>query len=190
MSVANQLYGVKNAANVCLFGAESGELAVDLDYANSLELDLKEDGIQYAMRDGSKKAIKFDGEVVGTLKIGVDMVNSDLLAFINRSKLLKGLRDIFKNETVKVTEDDQVCTFENEVKGILGVYKVKKDGTKISKLSDASCAGKNVTLTGAKAGDIVKVYYTSEKEVTTFKIKGTKEVQEDYIGYADVLGKA
>lgn len=189
MTVANTLYGVKGAGNISFFGLSSGELGLDLDYANKIEVSLKEDGIEYAKKNG-KKAIKFDGEVSGELKISVDMMNGDLLAFINRSKLLRSATNIFKSEKIVITANNQVVTPKETIAGFLGAYIINADGTKKAKLSNATLGGDGkVTLTGVVVGDIVKIYYTTAKDSVHFSVNGTKEISEDYKAYCDVIGK-
>lgn len=188
MTVSNLLYGVKDAGNIAFWGASTGELGLDIDYANKFDLSLKEEGIEYAKKKG-KNAIKFDGEVTGELKISVDLLNADLMAFLNRSPLLKTATDIFKSEKIVVTSADQVVTLEEVPVGLLGVYKVTSEGSKISKLTTATLLADDVTLTGAIVGDIIKIYYTTSKEAIHFGVTGTKAISEDYIVYADVIGK-
>lgn len=190
MGQAGLLSGVKDAGNVRFIGLTSNELGLDLDYANKFELNLSEDGRDYAMVNGVVQAVAFPGQITGTLTIGLDLINGDIQAFMLRSKMLKGLNDILKCEKFKLTEDNQILTTKETPTQIFEVCTLKRDNSKKQRLANAILNedGK-VVASGGKVGDVVRVYYLTQKNVNHFTMTTDEEVSENYIAYADVIGK-
>lgn len=174
------LSGIKDAGDINFTDISTGTEALYMNYANTFKLDLSTDSVSAKGKGVAR--VDFALPTEGELTIGCELINFDLFALIMGSSLLSGQVDYFKRDLFTLTSADEIVTLTETPKGAkVEVYTVSADGaTHTGKLDTASCTTNKVTCTGGVVGDVVAIYYVTEKTGRSFKIKGTPENTKYY----------
>lgn len=172
--MATGIMGIKDCGDLTLYNRATNKPALYINYANSFEISFSSSPV-YANKKG-KKSIVWDGEMEGTAKLSTQLTSTELFGVIFGSQLISGSQDIYKREVFTVkTADEAVDIKETPKANTVVAFVLDGDGATHEKELTVSVATKKVTLTGAKVGERVAVFYITEKTGQTFKIKGTKD---------------
>ncbi|MGL5152642.1 MAG: hypothetical protein ACRC7N_18975, partial [Clostridium sp.] len=125
----NGLAGIKDCADLQIISRKTGKPVLTIDYANNMSISIKSDSVS-AKKKGSD-AITWDKAREGSAKIGVEMLNSSLMAFLLGSPLLNEVVSFYKREVFDITQGDQQVTLkESTIKtGSVTAFKIRKDGS-------------------------------------------------------------
>jgi hypothetical protein len=153
------------------------KVALYLNYANKCSINFK-GGSEYAKESG-ENSIEFSKPSEFTLELNVDLLNLNLLSFIQSSIISEGLKDFTKREVTTLTSDGQVIDIKGTPKADkVEVYTLRGDGTThIKELTDCTYVSgtHKLTVTSGKVGDIICVYYFEEKNCKSFTVKATPD---------------
>jgi hypothetical protein len=153
------------------------KIALYINYANKCSINFK-GGSEYAKEKG-ENSVEFSKPSEFTLELDVDLLNLNLLSFIQSSSISEGVKDFTKREVTTLTSNGQVIDIKGTPKADkVEVYTLRPDGTThIKELVDCTYVSSThkLTVTSGKIGDIICVYYFEEKNCKSFTVKATPE---------------
>lgn len=153
------------------------KVALYLNYANKCSIKF-EGGSESAKAKG-EDVVEFSKAGKFSMELDVDLLNLNLLSFIESSAISEGIKDFTKREVITLTSDGQVVDVKGTPKaGKIEVYTLRPDRTThIKELADCTYVSgtHKLTVTSGKVGDIICIYYFEEKNCKSFTIKATPE---------------
>lgn len=179
-AIPNGLMGIKDSADIVLYSRRTGKPVLTIDYSNNFSISFSSDSVS-AKKKG-QDAITWANPKEGTITIGVEMINSSLIAMLLGSPTLNSMVDFYKREVFDISEADEQVTLKDTPKsGSVTAFKIRKDGsTHISEISSPTVSTNTVTLTSSAIGDKVCVYYLTEAQANSFRVAGKRLLTEDY----------
>lgn len=171
---------IKDSADLQIISRRTGKPVLMIDYANTFSISLSADST--SVKKKGKDAITWNNAKEGTVTIGVEMLNSSLMAFLLGAPTLNEVVKFYKREVFDIDSVDEVVTLAKTPKtGSVTAFKIRKDGsTHISELASPTVSTNNVTLVGSAVGDKVAVYYLTEEQANHFAVAGDRVLTEDY----------
>ena len=179
-NIPNGLLGIKDCADLQIISRKTNKPLLTIDYGNDFTISLSSSSVS-AKKKG-QDAITWANAKEGTVKVGVEMFNSALIAMLLGSPTTNELVKFYKREVFDITQIDQVVTLKDTPKaGSVTAFKIRNDGsTHVSELASPTVSTKNVTLTGSKVSEKYAVYYLTEAQANTFSVAGKRLLAEDY----------
>ena len=179
-NIPNGLLGIKDCADLMIISRKTGKPVLTIDYGNSFSISLSSSSVS-AKKKG-QDAITWANAKEGTVKVGVEMINSALIAVLLGSPTTNELVNFYKREVFDITTNDQVVTLKDTPKtGSVTAFKIRGDGsTHISEIANPTVSGKSVTLLSSKIGEKFVIYYLTEAQANIFKVAGKRLLTEDY----------
>jgi hypothetical protein len=174
----NNIYGIRDAANVEVIRKSDGKPYIYSDYATEVANDWKHDSV-YAMSK-STKAIRWDYNKESTLKLTLEVFDLKWLTMLTGSEFVKGVTDIRIREVLTVGETSTgVASLSKTPKtGTLVMYTLDSDnishvteltaGTPATTENTYNITSLAVTFNTASCPDGTKVvaYYLADSEAT------------------------
>lgn len=151
---------MKKTANKCgvkfnIRDYATGRPVMYLDFINEYAEEITRDRVFATGGQYAANLVGFEGKLEGTVKISTQIIPIELIALAAAGEIEEGadigVREVLKAETGKIS------LTETPVAGTLYVYKEANDCTGEPVATTAS--GKEVTVTGAAAGDKYVAYY-------------------------------
>lgn len=184
MLKAQDLSAFKTAGSTRIIDPTTNKVLLNIPYANSAKITLS--GDTTSAKAQGEDCVTFPNASTLTLEYGVQLLNLDLLSFVFGSEVGEATRELSKREVFTLTSNNEIV----ELKGTPYANKIQamvvaddyEYSTHIMELEEASYDSdtKRVTLTGAKKGDIVAIYYYESTLCRGTTVRAIPKKQANY----------
>ena len=177
----------RKGANIQLRKYSDKSLFAYIDYVNSVAVELSSNRVYATGGDSGTRQVGFDDPIEGTIKLSTQIVPIEFVALACSPDGVEDGGEIGIREKITVKEEGKITLTKTPVAGTIYVF---KDGEDITATPAATAAtGTEVTVTGAKAGEVYIAYYivaSAEAKSATFNNEKTPGC---YIIYGDTVWK-
>lgn len=177
----------RKGANIQLRKYSDKSLFAYIDYVNSVAVELSSNRVYATGGDSGARQVGFDDPIEGTIKLSTQIVPIEFVALACSPDGVEDGGEIGIREKITVKEEGKITLTKTPVAGTIYVF---KDGEDITATPAATAAtGTEVTVTGAKAGEVYIAYYivaSAEAKSATFNNEKTPGC---YIIYGDTVWK-
>ena len=177
----------RKGANIQLRKYSDKSLFAYIDYVNSVAVELSSNRVYATGGDSGARQVGFDDPIEGTIKLSTQIVPIEFVALACAPDGVESGGEIGIREKITVKEEGKITLTKTPVAGTIYVF---KDGEDITATPAATAAtGTEVTVTGAKAGDIYIAYYIVASEDAKSATFNNDKTPGCYIIYGDTVWK-
>lgn len=176
----------RKGANIQLRKYSDKSLFAYIDYVNSVAVELTAGRVYATGGDSGARQVGFDDPIEGTIKLSTQIVPIEFVALACSPDGVAEGGEIGIREKLTATEG-KVTLSKTPVAGTIYVYKEGEDITSTPAATTAT--GTDVTVTGAKAGDVYIAYYIVASEDAKSATFSNEKTPGCYIIYGDTVWK-
>jgi hypothetical protein len=155
-------YGIKEVLDTNILDFKTKKPLAFIDYATATTNENSGERLDLTGGRGNAKQMSFDHSKASTFQLTVPLVDLNLLAILTGDDVQTGVGEIFKREILTVTDSTgtlKVNLSQTPITGTVSVYKLEGIRDTGAEVTVGTISSKDVTVTGADAGDEVIAFY-------------------------------
>ncbi len=177
----------RKGANIQLRKYSDKSLFAYIDYVNSVAVELNAGRVYATGGDSGARQVGFDDPIEGSIKLSTQIVPIEFVALACSPDGVEDGGEIGIREKITVATEGKVTLSKAPVAGTIYVYKEGEDITSAPAATTAT--GTDVTVTGAKVGDVYIAYYIVASEEAKSATFNNDKTPGCYIIYGDTVWK-
>ncbi len=177
----------RKGAKIQLYKYSDKSLFAYIDFANSVSIELNSNRVYATGGDSGARQVGFDDPIEGTLKISTQIVPIEFMALACSPDGVATGGELAMREKITVATEGKLTLTKTPVAGTIYIYKEGEDITATPAATTAT--GSEVTITGAKVGDVYIAYYIVASETAKSITFSNNQTPGCYIVYGDTVWK-